>query len=61
MVSTEYLILLHDNEVAWRVVTAAQRAETYARHWPNSSKSCWLIPPGQLRFGQPFDQARAAK
>ena len=30
--STEYIILLHDNEVAWREATPEQRADTYGRH-----------------------------
>lgn len=29
---TEYIILLHDNEVAWQEATPGQRAETYGRH-----------------------------
>lgn len=30
--STEYIILLHDNERAWLEATPEQRAETFARH-----------------------------
>ncbi|WP_051427665.1 YciI family protein [Arthrobacter sp. H20] len=30
--STEYIILLHDNELDWQEATAGQRAETYGRH-----------------------------
>ncbi|NOJ59083.1 YciI family protein [Arthrobacter sp. 260] len=30
--STEYVILLHDNERAWQEATPEQRAATYARH-----------------------------
>lgn len=30
--STEYIILLHDNEAAWQEATPGQRAATYGRH-----------------------------